>query len=515
MKKILTLLTLASAFIFISNAAESTWENRPVGFRDNDGASEWWTTTWRTGDHLETYSKYRFYGRLLVRKDDKSDLKWYSIVPRFLETDHEVDIQGNSFCANNVLAGDMDGEVQIIRSFECPISIRGASVVGLKGGDDVELNLAEAYTKFYNLMQNPEIKNFLRKRIDEGKKLLAVLVNAGVNAGEISAGVPPIPGQDMVVEIIIDRSVAMIEAFATRRAEQIQKNALEKLADGYFDGEGGVEMKKNSIFYKELKKENAKWTVPANWAVTVNNLFDGKEFYLCARKGEKMYAKQLKTSKGEESEALSIIIENQNSIRSIPSKIEDLEPTKDEAKVAKLLSRETFNVNALLFDLRERKVGDAWLAPAKLLNNFLHPDLKGSFKGMLCLKYEGNETISLSIPEVINKKFNARHIRMIEHQGNVKTNLEYHEPPHDNGAGEFLFSYSSGDDDCQAEIDIWVDIESGYIIKVDATLEGKVKYLPDLLLTRGWSFKDGNGIVKLDIESESWPSKISNHKSSK
>jgi len=501
-------LAAAIAAATFAQASTPTWEDRATGSRDKDGASEWWATTWKTGDHVETVSKYRFYGRLQVRKEDKPELKWYSILAAVLETDHEVDIQGTSKCANNVLSGgkDKDGKeipVQLIRSFECPISARGASVVGLKNGDKVELKLAKAYAQFYEFMQDPEVQTFLRHRIDEGKVLLRGLIHAKLAVATGGISILSSPMGDQVIKIAIDGVDAKVTAFASQKAAEIQKKAIERIAGGTFDKEGGIEAKRKSIFYRALPG-GADEIV--NFAVTFNQLFDGKDFYLCAAKGDRMFVKQLNNTAGEEGEALRLLLA-EGPVSALPEKMQDLEPTADEAKVANTLSRETFNVNAVLFDLRERKPGDTWAASADLMNNFLHPDLKGSFRGIVCLQYEGDESLSLTVPEVASKTFKARHLRMTERKAGTETNFEYYEPPRADGTGEFRFTYSPGDAERKAEIDIWVDTESGYILKAVASMDGEVTYLPDLLLTRGWSFKDGNGKVRLDIESESWPSK--------
>ena len=511
MKAKATPLFLAATFaaVTLAQASLPTWEDRATGSRDKDGASEWWATTWKTGDHVETVSKYRFYGRLQVRKEDRPELKWYSILAAVLETDHEVDIQGTSKCANNVLTGgkDKDGKeipVQLVRSFECPISARGASVVGLKNGDKVELKLAQAYAKFYEFMQDPEVQTFLRHRIDEGKVILRGLIHAKLAVATGGISILASPMGDQVIKIAIDGVDAKVTAFASRTAAEIQKKAIERIAGGSFDKEGGVEAKKKSIFYRALPGGGDEL---ANFAATFNQLFDGKEFYLCAAKGDRMFVKQLNNAAGEDGEAMRLLLAD-GPVSAIPEKMQDLEPTADEAKVANTLSRETFNVNAVLFDLRERKPGDTWAASADLMNNFLHPDLKGSFRGIVCLQYEGDEALSLTVPEVASKTFKARHLRMTERKAGTETNFEYYEPPRADGTGEFRFTYSPGDAERKAEIDIWVDTESGYILKAVASMDGEVTYLPDLLLTRGWSFKDGKGKVRLDIDSESWPSKL-------
>ena len=491
-------------------AADDAWDHRPTGARDSDGASEWWARTWKTGDHVETTSRYRIHGRLQVRKEDRPALKWYSILAKFIEMDHEVDIQGTARCVNNVLVGgeaDANGPVQLVRSFECPISARGASVIGLRNGDDVGRSIAKGYASFYKFMQRPEIQSFARNRIEEGKRLLRAAIQAKLVILTAGASLKAAPATDFVIRTTLDGADAVIADFASHHGESFNKKALERLSMESFDADGGVEMKKNSIFYRELPNGGNDLS---NFAMTFNTLFDGKEYYLTAARRGKMLARQLVSEQGDRGESLRVFVEKSQSgsLETLPEAMADVEPSSDEQRVGNVLGRETFNVNAVLFDLRERKIGQTWAASATLLNNFLHPDLKGSFRGIVCMSYDKDEEISLSQPGVADKIFKTRHLRLAERTAGTETNFEYYEPPRRDGSGEFRFRYSPNEDALHAELDVWVDKESGYILKVEANMEGEVQFLPDLLLARGWSFKDGKGKVRLDVASESWPTKL-------
>lgn len=511
----LHLAVALSATVMISAFAdEAPWENRPTGYRDKTGASEWWATTWKTGDSVETVSHYRFYGRLLVRKGDKKKVKWYnpSVLAKFLEHDHEVDIQGTAKCVNNVLSGGKDDTgkdipVQLVRSFECPISARGASVVGLKHGDEAEVKLAQTYSRFYDELQKPEVQDVLSQRMEQGKVFLRKTIKAGQVLASTKVSGANSTAADAAIDAALDTAAEKLTAFASRMAESLQKKAIERIMQGTFDEEGGVEAKKKSPFYRALHGSESAEDI-ANFAMVFNALFDGKDFYLCAAQGEKkVCARQLINEAGDAGAAFRILSETNRTISDIPPEMKDIDPTPDEARAGNILSRETFNVNAVLFDLRERKPGETWAASATILNNFLHPDLKGQFRGIICMTYDGDEEISIAIPAALGKTFNARHLSMTEKSRGSETNFGYYEPERDDGKGRFEFSYDP-ESGMKAEIDIWVDKERGYILKARAHMEGSVAYLPDLKLAQGWSFRDNEGKVKMDIESESYPTKL-------
>ena len=506
--------TLAAVMALSTNADEALWENRPTGYRDKDGASEWWTTTWKTGDRVETVSHYQFYGRLTGRKEDLSELKWYSIptkiAAKVLEHDHEVDIQGTSKCVNMVLAGGKDEAgkdvpVQIVRSFECPISARGASVIGLKHGDKAEVKVAEAYIKFYDMLQDPEVQSFMRDRMEEGKVFARGAIQAGLLWVSHGSSLVTAPATDAAIKLVLNSADRKLTAYASRKAETVYKKAAERHLGGTYDSEGGVEAKKKSPFYRKLKGGGE---ALANFATVFNGLFDGKDFYLCAGRGDKVCARQLLNDQGFAGEAFRLVAATNAAPSTRPRKMQEIEPTPDEARVGNILSRETFNVNAVLFDLRERKPGETWAASATILNNFLHPDLKGKFRGIICMTYEGDETISISIPEALDKEFNVRHLSMTKRTSDSETNFVYHEPKNANDKGEFEFAYDPEDKETSAEIDIWVDKESGYIVKANAHMEGKVAFLPDLALAKGWSFRENEGKLVMSLDSESLPSRL-------
>ena len=188
--------------------------------------------------------------------------------------------------------------------------------------------------------------------------------------------------------------------------------------------------------------------------------------------------------------------------RKLPDAMYNLATTPDEEKASGIIARESLNVNAKLFDARQRKVGDVWKTDGSILNNFLHPDLKGGFSGTLVMKYMGDKVITLeNAGENEKKNYEVRHLRMVTYREDKtsRTKLEYRE-----GDG-FCMKYFGGDEESKSRLDIYVDKESGYVVKVDFEGEGTVEALPDLDLLLGWGFNQGQGKVSLTLAAEAVP----------
>lgn len=55
-----------SAGVTWTSFGAGTWEDRPTGVRDKEGASEWWMSTWKTGDRVETTAQYGITGTMRI-----------------------------------------------------------------------------------------------------------------------------------------------------------------------------------------------------------------------------------------------------------------------------------------------------------------------------------------------------------------------------------------------------------------------------------------------------------------
>ena len=442
--------------------AESDWETLPVAPRD-DETSEWWANTWHSGDVVPMVSRYQFEGRLCVRKKDQKDVRWWELSKRFLETEMAVRVDGVARCTTSVLDAPEQDSVnpdkmkptQLIRAFHsCPISGRAVGVVGLKEGISAEKSVREALNSFYDELQSPEFQEAMDECIKYGSELAGATAAKSLYAtaaAEMAAGVAgtPVSGGASLAAGAGAATVTLAKAEAVRRltslavkwagrktkefvndkSEQLRKENLKALEGVRFEAYGdsdirGAEMKAGSWFYKKLSKSQADDVV--NGATTINELFDNGRFYLAGTPGEAILAKRLIEADGDDGEAMRVFCESITNLTTLPEKMRHVPLTPSDYRVSNIFARETLNVNATLFDIRKRSVGDVWRADGALLNNFLHPDLEGRFEGTLFLQYKGDEPISLVyFPEAKDKVFQTRHLVMLPRHMGMQSKLSY------------------------------------------------------------------------------------------
>ena len=255
-------------------------------------------------------------------------------------------------------------------------------------------------------------------------------------------------------------------------------------------------MKAGSWCYKQLDKSEAEDV--KNMATAINALFDNGRFYLAGAPGEAILAKRLVDADGDDGEAMRVFCDGIADLPALPEKMRNVTLTPSDYRVANIFARETLNVNATLFDIRKRSVGDVWRVDGTLLNNFLPPDLQGRFEGAIFLKYTGDESLSLvSFPEVKDRVFKVRHLVMLPCHMEKPSRLSYREPG-------FVMDY---DPDTQKDtrVSVWVDRESGHIVKVEARFDGNVAALPNLALFMGFSLYDSAGRLHFEMSAEANP----------
>ncbi len=492
------ILASAVAFLLAPIAyGAGTWEDRPTGVRDKDGASEWWMSTWRTGDRITTTTQYGVTGTMRIFTKDKDKVKWYDLKSRFLEQDHRVDLQGVSRCATTVLLGNgpngeplpRDYSVQLLRTYECPMSTRGAAVIGIEGGLEAEARVRKTYTSFYEIMRSPEMQKMWRQRLDSARSWAKTAVVAKLATLSLVPSFQWVAFFVPVAPKAIDVAWECGEEFASKKLAESYKNSVERLSSATFK-EGGIEAKKGSPLYMSFSSKEVQEAI--NFATQFNSLFAGKDYYLATKAGDVTFAKEIVRSNS----VWKCIMEAKDFL-DLPERMLDLPVTPDEGKVADVFTRETLNVNAKLFDARKRRVSEVWPVDASLLNNFLHPDLKGAFTGKVFMKYVEDKEITVG-----NENYAVRRLKMENKYRGEGSVVRYSEP------GDFNMEYNPGKKDADAQIEICVDKSSGYIVKAHVEMDGTAELLPDLMLVRGWGFKNGEGKLKFTMDAENIPTRI-------
>lgn len=515
--------------------AEVEWETLPIAPRD-DETSEWWANTWHPGDVVPMVSGYMFEGRLCVRKKDQKNVRWWSLSKRFLEAEMAVRVDGKVRCTTTVLdaqrsdanAAEQETEkpTQLLRAFHsCPQSSRAIGVVGLKNGVNAEKSTRQALDYFYRELQSPEVQEAMDECIKYGKKIAGLAVEslvltssgsaaaaetvatggaaAPAAAAQLAATAAAGEAARRLTELAVQWAGRKTKEYITDKGKQLSIENLKVLKGARFESYGdsdirGAEIKADSWFYKKLNKSEADEVV--NIATAINALFDNGRFYLAGVPGEAILAKRLMDEDGDDGEAMRVFSEGVNNLTTLPEKMRDVPLTPADYRVSNIFARETLNVNATLFDIRKRSVGDVWRTDGSLLNNFLHPDLQGRFEGTIFLKYDGDETMSLvSFPEVKDKVFQTRHLVMLPRHMGMQSRLSYRE------AGLHM-DYDPNSQ--EAGVSVWVDKETGHVVKVDVRVDGNVAALPRLALFKGFSLYDSAGRLHFNMSAEANPMKI-------
>lgn len=476
---------LVSGLIVLTSFAESgSWENRPTGHRNNK-ADNWWCSSWKKGDHVEVMSSYQFNGSMKLKEEDLDKVRWWELKKKYCAADLEADLHGVCRTSTDVISGDEDGEVQMLRSYESPMSFRGIGVVGLKNGLELEKSLRRAQIQFADMLEDPEYQALRTAAKVATTKAVVALIGCFTGG----TGVASYP--------VVYAGVEIACKIGSNQMAEARKRNLEKLAGGSLDG-NGIEYKKHGWFYRMFKSNDLDKI--ENAASSFNELFNFSTFYICGKEGQQIFAKRVR----EGDPAWKLIVNPNNMPRDVKlSKLmRELPLEDDDARARDVLSRETINVNSTLFDARKRSPGDVWLTDGSILNGFLHQDLSGHFVGNIWMRYVADEELSLREfgPEAGQHVYAVRHLRMEREYKGQYTELKYKE---DEGF-ELEYKPKLKNDENKASLDVFVDKDSGYVLKVVAEMRGAdVKALPKLNLTDGFSM--GKGDVNFSIRSETLP----------
>jgi hypothetical protein len=446
--------------------------------------------------------QYKVEGEMCVK--DPNEVKWYDMLllrwSKFLESDHKVTIEGLVKTQTNVLAGNMpngmslpkDASVQLVRVYECPMSSRGAAVIGLKGGLDAERKVREGVSKIYEVANEPEMRSFLEERWEAASEWVAQAVDIGIKGLAAYFGVPDVGNYSWLSRPLVKVGMKNLAKNFSEEAAEKYKTNQERLMSSKFK-DGGLEAKEDSLFYKKIKSKDVDEAI--NFATCLNNLFLCKTYYIAAADGDITFGRDLKN----DGPAYDCYMRNQDKLAGLPDKMFNLPTTSDEEAASGVFTRETLNVNAKLFDARQRKIGEVWRTDASVLNNFLHPDLKGGFSGEIFMKYVDDRKITLEQAGKNEKNsFNVRHLSLLTGASAQGTSLVYKEKG-------FMMRYSADDKDAKTRLDIYVDIDTGYIVKVCFEGRGKVEALPNLRLIAGWV---GKGEITVSVNAEAVPSRL-------
>ncbi len=484
------------------------WDKRIGPARDRK-TSTWWSTTWKQGDYLEMKTTFAIEGDVRIGGDSAKEVKWYQFPSKMIGVNQGAGIYGAIETQTTVLqdgsSSPKDGYTQLVRKYHTSLSTRGLQTVGLSG-ESVD-SIRRAYNKTYECWTNPRFRKLRADTSAAFRRIGAQLLTKAALAGNVVK-----PGFGVAVSVGVSSAIDKLDDWTGWRkdlAEGISDKLyaqycenIEKLAKSEFE-DGGIEFKdlETQPWYKRILKIDRSEPLN-NLAGVIDDLFKFKIYYIAGKPDEPLFAVNMANDDAAE------ILENlpqkgKDGYSTLPRKMMEV-TTRSDDKAAALIGRESINVNAILFDYDERRVGETWVSDAKLLNSYLHPDLKGSFSGSISFKYLADEKFSLSkfTSDVEAKVYDVRHIVM--EPGSEDSCFAYEE------ASGFRFEYGPETrKDMDAKIHVYVDKESGYILSIEVEMTGELtadgsRLLPKMALTLG--FERGDGKLSLRMNAQCHPS---------
>lgn len=266
---------------------------------------------------------------------------------------------------------------------------------------------------------------------------------------------------------------------------------------GTFDSEGRLNIGENSLIGKSLGEKEREDMMAMAMAFSDN--VNGRKIAIAA---DGKYSRRITEVKGVK----SATTDPRESVETFDTYLEQGANANDDMKA--LVKRESFSMTSELFDSEVRKPGDVWVVGGTFFNSFLHPDLKGAFRGRAVVKYIGDEEgddAYISMPSQVAGQPKTYNVRKIEVLANgkvdgsmVSTDLVYDERPI---GGRFWAKYDRG----RSSIVVLVDKESGHMVygRMDLNAD-EVGALPQLSLLDGFK-SAGRGSLQLTFTGEVVP----------
>jgi hypothetical protein len=448
--KISLLLLAAAANTGLATENENRFEKQfaPVPAAP---AGEWWKASWREGWTYQHRGDFSLSARVRVR--EKSQVFWWQSLTSGVEKyigELNLETRGNSLAESGVLQ-NQNGEILISRYY--PRTDVTRAIFRKPVGDPTFVDDALEF-----------VVN------DEKRSGLLKTVMAGL-VGTVTTMTAPDPsGTTLSISTAIGG--LMGEKADELASDQLKKNGIQKRPDG------GIEIDPKSSLL-QLSDPTKTAADLANVAMQLNEAFNRRMFLIraSAKSGEELDTRQIHN----EGKDLATFIDKRKSEESVKAiewlKGRMLGYEQPQDLVRGVFQRETFALSSQIFDSKERKPGDTWVVSADFFNSFLHPDLKGSFRGNVVLHYVRDAKVPQRDDE--NVVFDAREIEIL-YKGRVDgrayySTLEYFEPQ---------FSAKLRED---TDGVLFIDKTDGYVRQANLNMISDVQAsLPEMKILQGF-----------------------------
>lgn len=430
---------------------------------------EWWRSSWREGWTYQHHINFSLAARVKVQQKTKV-YWWQSLLSGAEVFVGELNLETSGDCLTETgVIQNRNGEVLLSRYY--PKTDVRRSIFRKPVGDPTLVDNA------LNLLVNDNVRSGLIKGFMRGLSMFAAssMPDAGATSGT-------------VMNIIGNWIGTKADEIVT---EQFEKNGIKKLDNG------GIEIDPSSPLLK-LSDSSKDFADVANLAVQLNQAFNQRMFMIRAstKSGDELDTRQI-YNEGKDLATMVDIKNSQGADKAVAWLKERMTGYQQPQNVVRgVFQRETFALSKQIFDSQERHPGDTWEVQADFFNSFLHPDLKGGFRGKVVLHYVTNAKVpSRDDPNVT---FDARIIEVL-YKGTIdgrvhQSTLEYQEP---SGFRATLQESTEGV--------LFIDKADNYVRQADLTMDGESQSsLPEMKILEGFEAV-GNARFKVAYTSKGEP----------
>ncbi len=424
-------------------------------------AAELWKESWQEGKEYQHLADFEINAKVKVRP--KQDATWWMKMWGKVAEDTigHLRLGGNSSAFTAVGCKRENGEMLLVRNF-LDTDLQPNFYIDTKENfiADFVMNTVMTQGELKKLITNSTAE--IVRAVATVKAYIATAASGG------PAGAVAIPAAAAAPKA----TNALMESFDV--GGKIEGAVRDQLLDA---GLSEREKDGEKVFLVKNRSRASKYfgdiADKADFAVKLAESFRRRGYLIFAGTDGRISAKQISPKTVGDIEALrekGELNENFEALRNL-----DGTPAKDAESVFK---RESLGLNSKIFGGQERKLGDVWYADSDFLNSFLHPDLKGKFKGRVLLKYAEDTRMQ----DHWNTPFFARKLVMLQHNGEDSTRAEYEEP-------DFSLSLNGR----RTSLEIFLDAETLVVREVRIHAESDVRSgnLPDTIFTRGMELRGG------------------------
>lgn len=458
-------MALAIALCVMPGHAEEGSSNSPVGQHLDPltpaPSGEWWRESWREGWTYEHHADFSLTAQTRVNAKEK--VEWWQelIAGRVEDAVGELNLAVNgASLATTGVASDRDGEILLYRHYP-----------------RVDVNRA----LFREAISEPTVFDILLEGAIKDDVRGPLMTNAFTILGRVIGGGV---GSQFGNPEGFGKIGAFAGAFLGSKTDSMVSAVLKDHGIQLREG-GGVEISTQSPLVRNTTAASA-----ANLALQLSEAFNRRVFMIRAAKdtGDMLQTRQI-FEEGNDLVTFGEMARKQGRDKAVEWLRDRMKSySVPEGIVQGSLQRESFALASDIFDAKKRKVGDVWIVPADFFNTFLHPDLKGQFRGNVVLRYQMDaEVRSRRHQQTV---FMARVIEILN-RGEVDGRV--HESTMEYAESRFSARLRS---DTQATL--FIDKEGGYVRQADLLMQSDTQAgLPEMRILNGFELR---GVASFDVK---------------